>query len=125
MWKKFLPILPVLMLTGCAGTFTRLTPYEQPRNVNNVYPVEVAFNSQQQSLRWETIKPYVLVKGEAIPMRPVPMVTNRWEGVVSVPPKENTAIYRFKFDYLYNDFGKPPQPNSAYSQEYRLKVVDQ
>ncbi len=112
------------MLTGCAGTFTRLTPNEQPRNPNNLYPVEVAFNTQQQSLRWETIKPYVLVKGEAIPLRPVPMVTNRWEGVLSVPPNESGANYRFKFDYLYNDFGKPPQPNSAYSQEYRLKVLD-
>src|SRR5476649_2607272 len=74
MWKKILPLLPILVLTGCAGTFTRLTPYEQPRNVNNVYPVEVAFNSQQQTLRWDSIKPYVLIRGEAIPLRAVPMV---------------------------------------------------
>ena len=50
-WKKFLPLVPVLLLTGCASTFTRLTPLEQPRNPDNVYPVEVAFNSSQQSLR--------------------------------------------------------------------------
>ena len=41
---------------------------------NNLYPVEVAFNSSQQSLRWDSIQPYVLVNGEPYPMRQVPMV---------------------------------------------------
>ena len=92
-----------------------LTPLEQPRNANNLYPVEVAFNSQQQSLRWDSIQPYVLVNGELYPMRPMPMVKNRWEGFVPVPPGVNTVTYRFKFDYLYNNFGKPPKPDSAFS----------
>jgi len=124
--KKFLPVLPVLLLAaGCTSPkFTRLTPYEQPRNANNVYPVEVALNSSQQSLRWESIKPFVLVNGESFPLRPVPMVTNRWEGFVTVPPSTNIVVYRFKFDYLYNRFIKGPTPNSSYSQEYRLKVQD-
>ena len=59
MLKKFLAVLPVLLLTGCATTFTRLTPLEQPRNPNNLYPVEVAFQflaaiaalGQHQALR--------------------------------------------------------------------------
>src|ERR1039458_9507921 len=72
-WKKFLPVLPALLLTGCATTFTNLTPLEQTRNANNLYPVEVAFNSQQQSLRWETIQPYVIANGEPYPLRPVPL----------------------------------------------------
>ena len=56
--KKFLPLLPVLLLAGCAtSTFTRVTPQEQPRNANNLYPVEVVFNSNQQSLRWDSLKP--------------------------------------------------------------------
>jgi len=74
MWKKFLPVLSVLLLTGCAGMFTRLTPLQQSRNASNLYPVEVAFNSQQQSLRWETIQPYVLVNGELYPMHQVQKV---------------------------------------------------
>ena len=72
--KKFLPLLPVFLLTGCASMFTRLTPLEQPRNANNQYPVEVQFNSTQQSLRWDSLKPYVLVKGELYPLRPEEMV---------------------------------------------------
>lgn len=122
--KRFLPLLPVLLLTGCASTFTRLTPLEQPRNPNNLYPVEVQFNTTQQSLRQDSIKPYVLVNGELYPLRPVPMVENRWEGFVSVPPGVNTASFRFKFDYLYNNFGTAPKPNSAWSPTYQLRIVD-
>ena len=124
-WKKFLPLLPVLLLAGCASTFTRVTPLEQPRNPNNQYPVEVIFTSTQQALRWESLKPFVLVNGDLLPLRPVPIVPNRWEGFVPVPPNANGVSYRFKFDYQYNDFGTPPKPNSAYSPLYNLKIDDQ
>lgn len=125
MLKKFLAALPILLLAGCATTFTRLTPLEQARNPNNLYPVEVVFNSSQQSLRWESIKPYVLVNGVLYPMRPVPMMENRWDGFVPVPPGTNAASYRFKFDYLCNTFGREPKPNSAFSPVYKLTIIDQ
>jgi hypothetical protein len=125
MLKKILAVLPLLLLTGCATTFTRLTPLEQPRNANNLYPVEVAFNSSQQSLRWESIQPYVLVNGVLYPMRQVPMMQYRWDGFVPVPPGTNSVSFRFKFDYLSNAFGKPPTPNSIFSPVYKLTVVDQ
>lgn len=127
MLKKFLPFLPVLLLAGCTTpTFTRLTPVEQPRNADNLYPVEVAFDSTQQSLRWDSIQPFVLIKGgQPLPLRPVPMVRNRWEGLIPVPPGVNTVNYRFKFDYLYNNFGTAPKPNSVSSEVYTLKVLGQ
>ena len=125
MWKKFLPVLSALLLTGCAATFTRLSPLQQPRNPNNLYPVEVAFNSQQQSLRWETIQPFVLVNGDLYPLRQVPLVQNRWEGFVPVPPGANSVDYRFKFDYKYNNLGTSPKPTSAFSPAYKLTIVDQ
>jgi hypothetical protein len=123
-WKKFLPMLPVLLLAGCSTTFTRLTPLEQPRNANNLYPVEVQFNSSQQSLRWDSLKPYVLVNGELYPLRAEGLVQNRWEGFVPVPAGANSVGYRFKFDYLYNNFNTPPKPNSAWSPEYKLQIID-
>jgi len=127
MLKKILPLLPVLLLAGCAGpgTFTRLTPAQQLRNTDNVYPVEASFDSHQQSLRWDSIKAYVLVNGQALPMRQVPMVKNRWEGVVPVPQGATMVAYRFKFDYFYNVVGRQPQPDSLTSKVYTLKVVDQ
>ena len=123
-WKKFLPFLPVLMLAGCTTTFTQVTPLQQPRNANNLYPVEVIFNSSQQVLRWDSIKPSVLVKGELYPLRPVPVVQNRWEGLVPVPPTADGVTYRFKFDYLYNNIGTEPKPNSAFSPSYNLKIIE-
>ena len=123
--KKFLPFLPVLLLAGCTtASFTRLTPNAQPRNANNLYPVEVVFDSHQQSLRWDSIQPYVLVNGQPLPLRPVPVVKNRWEGLVPVPPSASAVNYRFKFDYLYNNFGTAPKPNSVSSKVYTLKVLD-
>ena len=58
-------------------------------------------------------------------MRQVPLVKNRWEGLVPVPAGMNTVNYRFKFDYLYNNFGSAPKPNSVMSRIYTLKVIDQ
>jgi len=126
MLKKFLLLIPVLLLAGCSttATFTRMTPSKQPRNADNLYPVEVAFNSGQQSLRWDSIRPYVVVNGQPLPLRAVPIVQNRWEGLVPVPPAANTVTYRFKFDYLYNSFGTDPQPDSAWSPVYTIKILD-
>jgi hypothetical protein len=125
MWKKLLPVLSVLVLTGCAGHFTRLTPLQQPRSPNNLYRVEVAFNSQQQSLRWETIQPSVLVNGESQPLHAVAQVQRRWEGFILVPPGVNSVTYRFKFGYKYNAIGSAPKPASAASPLYKLTIVDQ
>jgi hypothetical protein len=127
MFKKFLPLLSVLLVAGCAstGTFTRLTPNQQPRNPDNLYAVETAFDSTQQSVRWDSIQAFVVVDGRALPMRHVPLVKNRWEGVIPVPPGVSTVNYRFKFNYLYNSFASSPKPNSESSKIYTLKIVDQ
>ena len=118
-------LLPVLLLAGCTvGQFTRLTPNQQPRNTNNLYPVETSFDSQQQSLRWDSVKAYVVVNGQPYPMRQVALVKNRWEGLVPVPAGVKSVSYRFKFDYLYNVFGGPPKPNSEISKTFVLKVAD-
>jgi hypothetical protein len=85
----------------------------------------VIFNSPQQSLRRDSIQPYVLAEGQLYPLRPVAMVTNRWEGLVPVPASASGVGYRFKFDYLYNNVGTPPKPNSASSPLYDLKIIDQ
>ena len=124
--KKFLLFLPVLLLAGCAtATFTRLTPNIQPRNSKtNLYTVETAFDTQQQSLREDSIKAYAVVDGKPYPLRPVPLVKGRWEGLVPVPAGVSSVTYRFKFDYLYNSLGSAPKPNSVSSKPYVLKIVD-
>jgi hypothetical protein len=123
--KKILPLLLLpLLFIGCATTFSNLTPKTQQRNANHLYPVEVAFNSRQQSLRWETIQPFVNVGTEFYPMRPTLLMTNRWEALVPVPASQNAIQYRYKFEFKYNAVGLPPQPDSALSPQYTLRIVD-
>ncbi|HEX3626970.1 MAG TPA: hypothetical protein VH280_16290 [Verrucomicrobiae bacterium] len=123
-WKNLLLALPAIVVTGCAGTFTNLTPLEQARNANNLYPVEVAFTSPETVLRWDSIHPYVLVNGQLYDMHATPLMTNRWEGFVPATPGGNTISYRYKFDYKYNDFSSHPKPSSAFSPAYNLEIVE-
>jgi hypothetical protein len=124
MLKRFLPVLLApLLLTGCETTFTNLTPHQQVRNAKNLYPVEVALDTRQQTLRWESIQPQILIGKEVYPMRVTPLMTNRWEGLVPVPPDKNWVYYRYKLDYHYNTLGKP-KSGAFVSKEYPLRVVD-
>ncbi len=124
MLKKFLPLLLLpLVLAGCATTFTNLTPLQQPRNQNNLYPLEVALDTRQQSLRWESIRPQIMVGNDFYPMRTTRMMTNRWEGLIPVPAGTSLVHYRYKFDFDYNALGKPKQ-DSALSPEYTLHIVN-
>jgi hypothetical protein len=122
MMKKLLPlVLLPLMLAGCTSTFTNLTPLQQPRNPNNLYPVEVAFNSRQQSLRWDSIQPQVALGSEFIPMHPTPLMKNRWEALIPVPADTSLVRYKYKFDFKYNALG-PQKDDSASSPEYTLRI---
>jgi hypothetical protein len=117
-------ILPLLILiSGCATTFTNLTPLHQERNANNLYPVEVALATRQQTLRWDSIKPQIVVGTDFYPMRQTKLMSNRWEGLVPVPSGTNIVHFRYKFDYEYNAMGNP-KSDSSLSQEYTLRVVD-
>lgn len=125
MLKKFLPLaLLPLLLAGCTATFTNLTPRQQPRSTNNLYRVECALDTRQQSLRWDSIQPKIVVGTDSFPMRPTSLMTNRFEGLVLVPPGANLIHYRYKFDFSYNAFGGP-KPDSAVSPDYTLRIVDQ
>ena len=127
-WIKCLPLLPALLVAGCATTsttFNNLTPLQQSRNADNQYPVEVAVRSIQQSLDWNSLQPFILVNGHLYPMRPTPLMDNRWEGFVPVPPGTNVVFYRYKFNYRYNHFGTAPRLGSVYSSQYELKILDQ
>jgi hypothetical protein len=124
MFKRVLPVLLApLLLTGCAATFTNLSSQHQVRNANNLYPVEVALSTRQQSLRWQSIQPHIVVGTESYAMRPTPLMTNRWEGLVPVPPGTRAVNYHYKFDFQYNSFGGP-KSDSAYSPEYKLQILD-
>lgn len=123
MFKKSLPVLCLsLLLAGCASQVTNLTPQQQSRNANNLYPVEVSFNSRQETIRWQSIKPKIVVGSDYYDMRPTPLMTNRWEGLVPVPPGTSEIRYRYKLDFDYNRMGKPGA-DTALSREYTLHIT--
>jgi hypothetical protein len=123
MSKRLMPFLGFLVLTGCTSVFTNLTPQTQVRNTNNLYTVEAAMTSRQQTLRWDSIKPQILVGAEVYPMRPTLLMTNRWEGLIPVAPGTNLTHYRYKFDFQYNTMGGS-RSDSALSPEYSLRILD-
>jgi hypothetical protein len=125
MFKKSLPLLfACVLLAGCATHFTNLTPLQQVRNPNNLYPVEVAFQTRQQTVRWQSIQPKIVVGKEFYDMRPTSFMTNRWEGLIPVPPGTSVVHYRYRFDFRYNRMGEQGKDN-ALSQEYTLRILDQ
>jgi hypothetical protein len=125
MSKKSLPVLFLsLLLAGCATQLTNLTPQQQVRNANNLYPVEVSFDTRQQTVRWNSIQPKIVVGAELYEMRPTPLMTNRWEGLIPVPPGTSLIHYRYKLDFQYNKMGKPGA-DTALSHEYSLRILNQ
>ena len=125
MLKKSLPVLSLslLVLVGCATQLTNLTPQQQVRDTNNVYRVEVAFDSTQQTIRWQSIQPKIVVGTTFYDMRPTPYMTNRWEGLIPVPAGQNAVKYRYKFDFRYNRMGAHGN-DSALSREYTLRILE-
>jgi hypothetical protein len=116
-------VVAAVFLTGCGTTISNLTPSRLPRNVNNLYPFEVAFDTSQQSIQKESVKPYVLIGTESYPMQAAPMLKGRWEAQVPVPATTNYVYYRYKFDYLYDRIPSPGE-SSRLSPTYQLEIVD-
>jgi hypothetical protein len=121
--KKFLLlILTPLLLTGCS-TITNLTPAKQSRNATGLYPIDVAFDTRQQSLRPESVKPTVLIGNDSYPMRKTPLMKNRWETLVPIPADKKSIDYHFRFYFEYNAVPQV-RPDSIMSREYHLDIVD-
>ena len=113
-----------LLLVGCASnSITNLTPGQQSRNQNGLYPVEAMWKSSQKSVVKDSIKPFVVVGLEAYPMRPTPLLNNRWETLVPIPAGKSHIYYQFKFDYEFK--GMPAhRSDSILSPEHRLEIAE-
>ena len=110
-------------LAGCTTTLTNLTPRQETRNANGLYPVEVMWDSQAANIIKDTIKGYVVVGEDAYPMRRNTMLTNRWETLLPLPSDKEFVNYRFKFDYMYLQIPQP-RPSSKLSDPYQLQILE-
>ena len=117
-------LLAPLVLAGCASnTITNITPQQHVRNANGLYPVEARWDSNQRSVRKDSIRPYVVVGMEYYPMRMTTLTKNRWETVVPVPATQKFLNYRFKFDYEYDSI-PIPRADSKSSPTYQLEIIE-
>jgi len=112
------------LLSGCASSsITNLTPRTQPRNAENVYPIEIEFASNLRTIRKESVRPYVQIGRDNYLMRQTPVVNNRWETLVPVGAAEDLVNYRVKVDFKYNSIPEP-KPNSVLSGYYQLQITE-
>ena len=111
------------MLAGCTSMTTNLSAQRQLRNASHLYPVEVSFDSRQQSLRWDSIQVTLVVGKDSYPMRRTHLMINRWEGLLPVPAGATSASYFYKFNYDYTDFGKLGK-SSATSRTYKVQIIE-
>ena len=118
---NFLFALSLLACVGCTSVITNLTPSTLPRNSTGQYLVEMKLDTRQQTMRAESVTPYVVTGFSEYKMRPTPKMQNRWEAYVPIPATENLLYYRFKVDYEYNRFGEPG-PGSFRSEDYKLTI---
>jgi hypothetical protein len=125
LWKlnAAMAVIAAVLGTGCSTTITNLTPRELPRNANNLYPFEVAYDTSEQTVRKGSIKPFVMIGSELYPMTPAPMLKGRWEAQVPVSAATNQIYYRYKIDYQFNRIPSPGE-SSRLSPTYVLEIVD-
>ena len=125
--RRFLPLvlLPVL-LSGCVtNTITNLTPSALPRNDDGLYAIEMAWDSNQQTIRKTSLTPYVVLGFEMFEMRPTLGMGDRWESFIPVPATESAITYHFKVDWEENQMGGQPGKGSKLSRVYKLEILDE
>ena len=122
--KKILILLVLpLALAGCSSSITNLTASRLVRNSDGTYRVEAAWQTTEQTIRPESLKPSVLVGLQSYPMRPELVVSDRWEAFVPVPADQKLVHYQFRFDFLRNAISTPV-PDCKLSDTYTLEIID-
>jgi hypothetical protein len=123
--KRFLPLLLLcLLFTGCvSSSLTNLTPRQQTRNANGLYPVEVMWNSRQTTIVTNTIQGFVVIGEDAYPMQRSPMLPNRWETVLPVPADRDIVNYRYRFNYEFLQIPNRRGGN-VWSAPFQMQIVD-
>ena len=113
-----------MLLAGCSTTITNMTPTQTPRTATGMYPFGVAWDTTQQSVVDESVKAYVVVGTDLYPMQRTPLVRDRWETVVPIPPGKDILTYQYKFDFQYYSI-PARKANSVLSKSYQLRLLDQ
>ena len=125
---KLLTVLGLaLAVSGCTS-ITNIGADHHVRNASGLYPVAIGWDSNQRSLRPDSLRPVVQTGFQAtayreIRMTPVPGAVNCWTALVPVPKGVNFLNYRVKMNFQYDKFPKPGK-DSRLSPPYQFQIID-
>jgi hypothetical protein len=115
-------LVGLFFVVGCVyQKITNLTPGALPRNASGFYRVEIIWESNQPTVRHETVKPQVMIGTNSFVMENTPLMTNRWDAKVPVDSVANELRYRIKVNWQYNAI-PVPAANSQLSEEFLLRI---
>lgn len=120
----FLVAVLLVFCTGCCtNTITNLTPHTVKRSPDNLYVIEARIDSNQRTLLWNSLEPYLIIDGKLIPMQKSGASLRQYHTTVQIPPGKRYVIYQFRFDYLTQGFGRKV-PDSRLSPAYTLQIKE-
>lgn len=91
-------LLLLLLVSGCNLTVTNLTPETVPQNPSQIYTITASFRASRQ-VETATIRPRIIVDGQAYAMNRSPAGTDLWEFDYQLPAGRTTATYYFICEY--------------------------
>ncbi|MDP6904793.1 MAG: hypothetical protein QF406_10130 [Verrucomicrobiota bacterium] len=107
---------------GCIyHELTNITPGALPRNDKGYYEVHVIWESNDTTVRPDTIQPVVLIGTNSFKMQKTPLMKNRWQTPVPINAVANELRYRIKVNWKYNAIPSPAA-NSQLSEEFLLRI---
>lgn len=90
----------VLLLSGCAKAVKNLTPTEFPQNPSNIYTLSVEIREKKDiGVVKGSLRPKVVIDGEARMMSPSPLGDNIWDYEYKMPSGRRDAVYYFEIEY--------------------------
>jgi len=90
----------VLVLSGCAKAVKNLTPSEFPENPSNIYTLSVEIREKKDlGVVKGSLRPKVVIDGEARVMSPSPLGDNIWDYEYKMPSGRRNAVYYFDIEY--------------------------
>jgi len=112
----------IVLLAGCAPTYTNLTPRNAVRTSADVYHFEVQWDTSRRGVNGPDVRGYVVISENLYPMQRIGGTTDRWEADAPVPRDQPVVPYRYKFDYTYPTLTQR-LPDSAFSPPYFLNMT--
>jgi len=91
-------IATLLLLAGCNLTITNLTPDTVPANPSQIYTITASFRPARQ-VEDASIKPRIIIDGQAHPMSRAQVGVDIWEFEYQLPAGRSSAQYYFICDF--------------------------